>query len=421
MRSKKLSRTLILVLAMFALATLMAGTRAAAQAEAVLHSFKGNVTDGGVPRAALISDASGNLYGTTYQGGAYGYGTVFELSPKVGGGWTERLLHSFNDNGTDGYNPEASLIFDSSGNLYGTTENGGAYLYGIAFELSPAAGGSWTEKVLHGFGSDTSDDGWFPVAGLIIDKSGNLYGTTPAGGLNGQGAVFELTAGTGGTWTETTLYSFVGGTTDGGFPLSGLLLDASGNLYGTTYVGGTYGTGTVFEVKPGAGGTWTETVLYSFNNGNNGSADANAPYAGVISDASGNLYGTGYNGGASNHGAVFELMPGTDGTWTETVLHSFGSKSGDGYSPMGGVIFNAAGDLFGTTYDGGTSGYGAVFELGPKAGGGWTERILHSFADNGKDGYNPYAGVVLGTGGNLYGTTGSGGAYGEGTVFVVKP
>jgi uncharacterized repeat protein (TIGR03803 family) len=329
-------------------------------------------------------------------------------------------LHSFNDNNIDGYNPAASLTLDSFGNLYGTTENGGSYLYGTAFELTPTKGGSWTEKVLHNFGSDTDTDGSFPEAALTMDKSGNLYGTTPAGGAYGNGVVFELTPGEGGTWTETTLHSFSGGVTDGSFPLCWLLRDGSGNLYGTTYQGGTYGVGTVFKVAPGAGGNWTETVVYSFNDDND-SKDANAPYAGLISDGSGNLYGTSYSGGLHNAGAVFELMAGAGGSWLETVLHSFGDSSTDGYSPMGGLIFDASGNLYGTTYDGGAYGYGAAFELAHNANGSWTEKTLHSFNDNGKDGYNPYAGLIFGLDGDLYGTTGSGGSYSEGTVFGVKP
>jgi uncharacterized repeat protein (TIGR03803 family) len=420
MPGKKLCLRLTLVLATFSVNLLLAGTNAAAQTETILHSFNNNGADGIQPKAGLISDAAGNLYGTTYTGGAYNFGSVFELSPKAGGTWTETILHSFKANGVDGYNPISTLVFDRSGSLYGTTENGGSYLYGTAFELSPVKGGGWSERVLHHFGSDSADDGWFPTAGLIIDKSYNLYGTTGAGGLNGLGAVFQLSPGANGAWTETTLHSFSGGSTDGGFPMSGLILDAAGNLYGTTYNGGTYGTGTAFKLTPSAGGSWTETVLFSFNNGNDGSDEANTPYDGLTSDASGNLYGTGYLGGTRNAGGVFELTPDARGTWTGKLLHSFGTQNADGYSPMGGVSFDAAGNLYGTTYDGGAHGYGAVFELIHNADGSWTEKTLHSFNVNGGDGYNPYAGVILGSGGILYGTTG-GGLYGQGTVFSVKP
>jgi len=418
MRSKKHPGGLTVVLAVFALTLFMAGTRAAAQTDSLLHSFNNNGKDGTNPRGGLLADADGNLYGTTYTGGVYNYGTVFELSPKTGGGWTAKVLHSFKEDGSDGGYPEGTLIFDSAGNLYGTTDSGGTDSEGTAFELSPAAGGKWTEKILWNFGLS----GGFPAAGMIFDAAGNLYGTTAAGGTYGGGTVFELSPGTGGTWTATTLHSFTfNTTTDGYFPLSSVLLDSAGNLFGTTYVGGTYGTGTAFELTPGAGGIWTETVLYNFNNGNNGSTDPNSIDAGLIADAAGNLYGTGFNGGDYNSGGVFELTQGTGGTWTETLLHSFGSKSGDGYNPMAGLIFDASGNLYGTTYNGGTDGYGAAFKLGHNSNGSWTEKTLHSFDDNGKDGYNPYAGLIFGPGGDLYGTTGSGGAYSEGTVFAVKP
>jgi uncharacterized repeat protein (TIGR03803 family) len=414
MRSKRLSSGLNLVLAVSALALVVATTRAAAQTDSVLHSFNNNGKDGTNPRGGLVADAAGNLYGTTYTGGVYNYGTVFELSPKTGGGWTYKVLLSF-DKG-DGSYPEGTLIFDSAGNLYGTTDSGGTDSEGTAFELSPATGGKWTERVLWNFGLSGS----FPAAGLTFDAAGNLYGTTAAGGAYGGGTVFELTPDTGGIWTETTLHSFTfNTTTDGDFPLASVLFDS--DLFGTTYVGGTYGTGTAFELTPEAGGTWTETVLYNFNNGNTGSTDPNSMYAGLIADAAGNLYGTGFNGGDYNSGGMFELTLGTGGTWTETLLHSFGSKSGDGYNPMAGLIFDASGNLYGTTYNGGTDGYGAAFELEHNSNGSWTEKTLHSFNDNGKDGYNPYAGLIFGPGGDLYGTTGSGGAYSEGTVFVVKP
>jgi uncharacterized repeat protein (TIGR03803 family) len=418
MRSHKRSLGLSAILTILAAAALLTAVLASAQ-EAVIHSFNNNGKDAADPVASLIADSVGNLYGTTYKGGTYGYGTVFELSPKTGGGWTGKILHSFNNNNIDGFNPDASLIFDGSGNLYGTTNSGGSYEYGIAFELSPTGSGAWTEKVLHNFGSDTSSDGWFPAAGLVFDASGNLYGTTAAGGTHAGGVVFELTPGAGGDWKETTLHSFLDDApTDGFFPLSGLTIDASGNLYGTTFQGGTYGVGTVFELTPGTDGTWTESVLFNFGTSE---IPEGSPYAGVILDASGNLYGTIYNGGVHNDGAVFELSPGAGGVWTETYLHSFASGGKDGFNPQGGVVFDAAGNLYGTTFNGGAYTYGIAFELTPKVGGGWTEKPLHSFNDNGKDGYNPSAGLIFGLNGKLYGTTGVGGAFGGGTVFEITP
>ena len=319
----------------------------------MLHSFNNNGTDGYNPYASVIFDTSGNLYSTTVYGGVGLGGAVFELTPKAGGGWTAKLLHSFNT--TDGANPYASLTFDSAGNLYGTTHQGGTYYEGVVFELTPGAGGIWTEKVLHNFGS--SGDGYYPFSGLVLDSAGNLYGTTPMGGLCVNcGTVFELTLTAGGSWTESVLYSFSG--TD--LPLGGLSFDASGNLYGTTEYGGAYGSGTVFELTPSAGGSWTETTLYDFKD--NGTDGLN-PYASVIFDTFGNLYSTTYEGGgAHSYGTVFELKASSGGNWTEKVLHSFNSSGGGTY-PYAGLILDAAGNLYGTTYEGGAYGYGTVFEI----------------------------------------------------------
>jgi uncharacterized repeat protein (TIGR03803 family) len=220
------------------------------------------------------------------------------------------------------------------------------------FELTPTAGGGWTEKVLHSFTLNTGD-GVGPQAGLVIDAAGNLYGTTVGGGAFDRGSVFELTPGAGGTWTETVLYSF-----GGGVPQGSLILDAAGNLYGTTYVGGVYGNGgTVFELRPKAGGGWTKKVLHSFNP-NNGK-DGHNPVAGLIFDTAGNLYGTTYGGGAhcTGCGTVFELTRTAGGGWKEKILHSFSHNSNDGFDPVAGLILDAAGNLYGTTAYGGANSY----------------------------------------------------------------
>ena len=280
-------------------------TAGGAWTEKVLHNFNHNGTDGYWPIASPILDAAGNLYGTTFQGGAYDLGTVFELTP-TGGGWTETVLHTFSGY-TDGGSPWAGLVFDTAGNLYGTTPYGGDYYAGTVFELTPTAGGGWTKQVLHSFSPDCTD-GYEPYAGLIFDTAGNLYGTTSAGGTyscNGSqgGTVFELTPTEGGGWTETVLHSFNSNGTDGIIPYASLVFDTAGNLYGTTVSGGTYNYGTVFKLSPGEGG-WTETVLHTFNG-----TDGAAPYAGLIRDAAGNLYGTTFLGGAYGGGTVFELTP----------------------------------------------------------------------------------------------------------------
>ncbi len=418
MRGKRFLIGLRAALAIFAVTLLVTSTWASTNwYEKVLHSF-GNGTDGYMPSTSLIFDAAGNLYGTTqYGGGANAYGTVFELTPAGGGNWTETVLYSFRS-GTDGAVPGAGLIFDAAGSLYGTTTAGGPN-NGTVFELTPTAGEGWTEQVLYRFCSQANcADGQYPYGGLIFDAAGNLYGTTEFGGTNGYGTVFKLTPTAGGGWTETVLHSFGSGT-DGASPFVGLIFDAAGNLYGTTTYGGTYGVGTVFELTPTAGGDWLETVLYSF--GINGLSDGGYPWAGLIFDAAGNLYGTTFYGGTYNRGTVFELTPMSGGGWTETVLHSFNPNNGtDGFNPYAGLIFDAAGNLYGTAYYGGSYGGGTVFELTPAAGGGWTETVLRSFG-NGTDGFWPYAGLIFDHAGNLYGTTEYGGTHNYGTVFELTP
>jgi len=429
MRSNNLSVGLTVVLTALTAALLVIGTRAAAQ-ETVLHSFSSsNPKFGDLPLAGLIFDGAGNLYGTTNAGGAYSWGAVFELTPKVGGGWTEKVLHSFNYNNKDGANPSAGLIFDAAGNLYGTTAYGGTGACtngvnmvgcGTVFELTPQAGGGWKEKVLHNF---RGKEGAYSDAALIFDAAGNLYGTTFSGGagtctsksrtLYGCGTVFELTPATGGSWTATVLYSFKNDGIDGIYPYANVIFDAAGNLYGTTYLGGASAGGTVFELMPVAGGGWTENVLRNFSVTG---ADGYELWAGLILDAAGNLYGVTSQAGAYGGGAAFELTPSTGGSWTETRLYSFGNGT-DGRNPFGGLVFDAAGNLYGTTASSGANLGGTAFELTPVTGGGWTERVLYNF----ENGANSAAGLVFDTAGNLYGTTSRGGATKGGTVFEITP
>jgi len=422
-----------------------ASPASAASSEKVLYSFcsgGGNCADGGGPDSGVIIDSAGNLYGTNLGGTgqycvSYGVqcGTVFELIPS-NGKWTEKVLYSFCSatNCADGDTPNAGLIFDKAGNLYGSTVGGGANGSGTAFELIHN-NDKWTEKVLYNFGATGSTDALNPYTGLVFDKNGNLYGTTGGGGTGqgcqqGCGTVYELIHGKG-KWTEKVLHNFNGADGGGYNPLSVLILDKAGNLYGTTeYVGPgqtcSVSCGTVFELIH-RNGQWTEKVLHTFNN--NGK-DGIAPRAGVIFDNAGNLYGTtNYGGtgcGGSGCGTVFQLSPGKNGKWTEKVLHSFDHNGKDGDFPLASLIFDEAGNIYGTTDSGGAySDYGIVFELVPNAGK-WTERVLHSFNLNGQDGADPFAsGVVRDKAGNLYGTTGYGGAYcnpeGCGTVFEVTP
>jgi uncharacterized repeat protein (TIGR03803 family) len=387
----------------------------AATGEKVLHSFNPDNNDGLNAYAGLVFDESGNLYGTTLYGGTYGTGIVFELIPGMNGSWTEKVLHNFGKS-EDGAFPFTGMIFGASGHLYGTTYGGGTEGDGTVFELTQSANGSWTEKVLHSFG--TGQDGVSPEAGLILDQAGNLYGTTTVGGTHDDGAVFELMPGMDGLWSEKILHNFNPNTHDGLYPEAALIFDSSGNLYSTTYGGGTHDNGTVFELIPRMNGSWTEKVLHSFNfKGKDGSV----PEAGLIFDQSGNLYGTTTQGGAYDNGTVFELVPAANGTWTETLVHSFNHNTHGGTIPFAGLIFDQSGNLYGTTSAGGAHEFGTVFELTPGKGGKWTEKVLHSFNPNGYDGLTSYCGLIFDQHGHLYGTTFGGGRYGNGTVFEVLP
>jgi uncharacterized repeat protein (TIGR03803 family) len=358
--------------------------------ETVLYKFS-SVWDGAGPVDSLIRDSKGNLYGTTNEGGnvnsycGSGCGTVFELSPPTepGGAWTLTTLYRFKG-GTDGAESSAPLIMDEKGNLYGTTTDGGMVYTccGTAFMLSPPTtpGGSWTETVLHDFG--IGNDGTIPVAGLYRDSQGNLYGTTQGGGGRGPGSVFRLAPpSSGGTWTETILYAFTGGT-DGGAPGSALVRYKD-SLYGTAASGGdlsacdtglTQGCGVVYQLTAERNGTWSFAVLHAFT----GSTDGSSPKAGLVVDPSGNLYGaTLYGGDNSNPtcrgtyyqgcGVVFELSPKNE-TWTENVLHTF--EATDGYEPIG-TLLASHGALWGMTLVGGNlsscspEGCGVVFKVGP--------------------------------------------------------
>ncbi len=416
-----------IVLAVLAVVVVVLTQRPSARAssELVLYNFDG--TSGSAPQAGLIWDAAGHLYGTTGGGGSHNSGTVFELTRGSNGEWTEQMLYSFTGS-VDGWQPLAGLIFDSAGNLYGTTSLGGSAGEGgdgTVFELTPGSDGQWTETVLHSF---SGTDGNFPVARLVFDKAGNLYGTTESGGGGGCelgcGVVFELLRGTEARdqWTEKVLYTFDG--EDGWGPLAGLVLDRAGNLYGTT-AGTVIGDkkGTVFELSPSGNGAWTHRVLHRFGEGTDGAE----PYAGVIFDATGNLYTTTYYGGIYGFGAVVEVTP---GTLAGTVLHSFNNDGVDGRYPEAGLIFDDKGNLYGTTAYGGTGPgctgqfgiCGIVFELTPGVDGQWTEIVLHSFLPYGFDGVGPCADLIFDHAGNLYGTTVAGGTkQPAGTVFEVTP
>jgi uncharacterized repeat protein (TIGR03803 family) len=370
--------------------------------ETVLYTFK-NTPDGANPQARLFRDGVGNLYGVTTAGGS-GNGTVFKLSTNG----TETILHTFTG-GADGGAPKAGLIRDSAGNFYGTTYSGGTGPFGgdgVVFELTGT-----TETVLYTF---TGRDGSHPAAALVRDTAGNLYGTTFYGGTAACscGTVFEIDS----TGDETVLYSFTGGA-DGKFPQGGLIRDGLGNLYGTASEGGTVncdnstdGCGVLFKVNP----TGTESVLYSFAGG----ASGGTPLGGLVPDSTGNVYGTAFSAGnqsrkcALNHGCgvVYQVSK----TGRQTVLYTF-TNGKDGANPVGDLVPDSAGNLYGTTKLGG-NGFGVVFKVGATGG----ETTLYSFT-GGKDGAGPVAGLVRDSSGDLYGTTafGGSGSTAEGVVFRV--
>jgi uncharacterized repeat protein (TIGR03803 family) len=404
----------------------------AAGNEQVLYRFQGG-SDGYNPSEALLADSAGNLYGTTVEGGTggscgydkNGCGTVFQLSPAAqsGGPWVETVLYRFTG-GSDGYWPTAALVADNSGNLYSTTSAGGVNDNGTIFELQRPStpGGPWTYRLLYAFQGVPSGkgdgDGSLPN-GVVLDAAGNLYGTTNGGGfctefeglVNCNGSVFELAAPSdpGGAWTESVLFRFGESGDSFSNPHGDVVFDKKGNLYGTTYVGGAFAGG-VFELMPPSapGGAWREKTLDNFD-----STDGGGPNGTLVFDGAGNLYGTTVIGGAANEGAVFELSPPAlpGGSWTETVLYSFQSfqSTYDGNSPLANVIFDKSGDLFSTAWMGGTFNRGTVFQLTPSSNGGeWTETTLHDFG-SGNDGQEPDGGLIWGQDGALYGTATEGG------------
>jgi len=386
-------------LPLLVLSVALSAGSASANNEKVLHSFSGGM-DGSYPVAAMVTDPSGNLYGTTRYGGANGEGTVFELT-NSNGVWNETILYSF-AGGNDGASPAASVVFDPAGNLYGTTRLGGPDGAGTVFKLARINGG-WQESVLYSFTG--GNDGGSPQAALTIVGNA-LVGTTAQGGASANGTVFGLRR-VNGQWRQEVLYSFAGGSSDGAYPYSTLILDKAGNIYGTTGSGGPNQAGSVFELSL-SGGTWKEKVLYLFT----GNLDGGSVNAGVIFDKAGNLYGMTTSGGKYNSGTVFELTS-SNGSWTESVLYNF-TGGNDGGFPSDAPVMDNNGSLFGTTFNGGLDGYGTVFQLSPSAGA-WTETVLYSFT-GGNDGAFPQASALL-TKTGLISTATEGGTNFTGVVF----
>ena len=396
--------------------------------QTVLHHFTGG-TDGGNPFAGVVRDQAGNLYGTTNIGGSANAGVVYKLDPAG----HETVLFSFSG-GVDGGYPEAGVILDTAGNLYGTTQQGGAGS-GVVFKLNTATGQETPLYTFKGF-----PDGVYPEAGVVLDAAGTLYGTTYYGGSGGDGTVYKVdaagretilysfTGGADGSYPqtalirdaagvlygtcegvvyrvdapghETVLYTFTGGL-DGGNANSGLIRDSSGNLYGTATNGGTANLGVVYKVDK----SHNETVLHNFT----GTPDGSYPFTGMVRDSAGNLYGTTQLGGAANLGAVYKL----DTSGHESVLYSFPGPA-DGSLPDAGVTADSSGNLYGTTYNGGPANAGVVYKLDTTG----HETLVYTFM-GGTDGSNPYAGVTRCPDGNLYGTTFFGGAANMGIVYEV--
>lgn len=387
------------------LAVSLISVQALAVTETTIHTFSGGLYSG-APLAGLVFDSAGNAFGTATSGGD-GYGTIYELSPSQSG-WTATLLYSFDVVG--GSAPYAPLIIDSTGNLYGTALWGGNTTgvcqgsgCGTVFELAKVSGG-WQFQVLYAFmgGADSAH----PQAGLVFDKSGNLFGTTAGGTPGGLGSVFELSPSNGG-WKESTLYTFAGGN-DGATPLSPLTPGPNGTFYGTTAFGGAQGLGTVYEITH-TGSNWTEKVLYAF-----GGPDGSQPLAGSLIIRHGTLYGTTNFGGASSQGTVFSLTQ-VNNSVVEKVIYSFEGVNGE--NPYGGLTVDSAGNFYGTAASGGSNGEGVVFVL-RNAGGTWQENVLHNFT--GTDGSSP-TGTPAIDHGALFGITNSGGEWNSGVAWEITP
>jgi uncharacterized repeat protein (TIGR03803 family) len=379
--------------------------------------------DGMYPWSSVIFDAAGNMYGTTLDGGAYNYGTIFELSPAANGEWTETLIHQFS--GPDGENPFGGLTSDAAGNLYGTACCGGTNGTGVVYELTPQ-NGTWSYRVLYNFGPyPQSGDGFVANSALVFDKAGNMYGTTNEGGadsscFNGCGTVFELSPVGAGAWTEKVIHTFQADGIDGELPVGGVAIDDHGTLYGTTQNGGTGGSGILFQLKYSPSqDAWTENILHQFLGG---ATDGSFPEAGVLI-YKGALYGTTDGGGENHFGTVYETTYSRATGIVTRIIYSFRpTYSGDGNSPQSGLTVDGAGNIYGTTWYGGAFNYnGTVFRLSRTSDmpgdGTWGETILYSFDIY--DGLYPEATPTL-HGGRLYGTTSNGGNN-AGLVYEIEP
>jgi uncharacterized repeat protein (TIGR03803 family) len=388
----------------FSLATATAATTE------ILFSF--DEDEGAYPDSDLETDSAGNIYGTTVLGGDFGGGTVFRLSPTPDG-WVHTILYSFTG-GADGGQPYKGVTLDREGNLYGTAVTGGSGSCeggcGVAYKLTNS-GGTWAQTVIHAFTG--GDDGSGPGARLTVDRAGNVYGMAPTGGAYGLGTIYKIRQGSGGAWTLKVIHTFTGGA-DGGTGSAGRMILRHGRLFGAATVGGAYGSGVIFELKPRGVGESDFKTIYSFR----GQPDGSFPYGALLFDTSGNVYGTTYYGGANNIGAVYQLSPRPTGEWDERVLYSF-QEGTDGNSPISNLVFDKAGNLYGTTSEGGL-GRGTIFKLSPVGGDQWVETVVHRFQGPPDGGY-AYNGMVVDRFGNFYGATVLGGDDDDGSIYKFTP
>ena len=387
-----------------------ARSRSQASTTEIIYSFAGD-EDGEYTDSDVAIDAAGNLYGSSVLGGDFGGGTVWQLAP-VGSDWVHTVLYSFTG-GADGGEPYKGVTLDAAGNIYGTAVTGGSGSCeggcGVTYKLTKS-GSTWTQSVIHAFTGGA--DGSGPGARVTVDKTGDVYGMTPTGGANGLGTIYALHPKPNGGWAIRVIHTFTGGA-DGSSGSAGKMVLRGGHLYGAATTGGVNGAGTVFELTPTQTGEWDFKTIYSFQ----GDPDGVFPYGALLFDGAGNIYGTTYYGGANDLGAVYKLSPDGVGEWSETVLYSFKTGS-DGNSSISNLVFDSTGNLYGTTSEGG-SGSGTIFKL-TRGHGTWTESIPHRFVGS-PDGAFPYAGMVSDGTGAFFGATVHGGADGEGSIYKFTP
>ncbi len=379
----------------------------------VVYSFGGG--DGEYFDTELVMDRSGNLYGTSVEGGNFQAGNVFQLTP-TRNGWTLTVLYSFTG-GSDGGQPYKGVTLDSHGDLYGATVTGGTGGCeggcGVVYKLTHAHG-TWTHSVIYSFTGGS--DGAGPGSPVVFDKQGNLFGTTPIGGASGVGTIYEIRPRKDGTWKLAIVHTFTGGNDGAGGSAGRLLLDNKGSIYGVATSGGAHGSGTAYQLSPVQGGKWKLRTLYAFK----GQPDAGFPYGGLVFDSAGNLYGTTYYDGKNDIGAIYEVSQ-VGGKWKETVLHSFAGGS-DGKESLSTIVSDAAGNLYGTTIEGGAFGCdcGTIFKLAAGTKGTRKYSVVYRFK-GAPDGAYLYAGMVPDSAGRFYGITLQGGSAHVGTIFKFIP